>query len=46
MNQNLAKYIDHTILKPEATKKMIEVLCLQFQRKGNLLHMNRRDIGN
>lgn len=27
MNQNLAKYIDHTILKPEATKKMIEVLC-------------------
>ena len=27
--QNLSKYIDHTLLKPSATKKEIEILCNQ-----------------
>lgn len=34
MNQNLAKYIDHTALKAETTQEMITTLCEQAREHG------------
>ncbi|MEE9186577.1 MAG: deoxyribose-phosphate aldolase [Bacteroidota bacterium] len=34
METDLAKFIDHTLLKPEATKQQIEVLCGEAKKYG------------
>jgi deoxyribose-phosphate aldolase len=34
MNTNIAKYIDHTLLKPEAQKNQIEKLCAEAKEYG------------
>ncbi|WP_433743229.1 deoxyribose-phosphate aldolase [Falsibacillus pallidus] len=34
MTQNIAKMIDHTLLKPEATSAQIEALCLEAKEYG------------
>ena len=31
---NLAKYIDHTILKPQASKTEVEALCQEAKKYG------------
>jgi deoxyribose-phosphate aldolase len=33
-NMNLAKYIDHTLLKPQATKKDLNILCTEAIEHG------------
>jgi len=30
----LAKYIDHTILKPDATREEVEIICQQAKKYG------------
>src|SRR5690554_5407582 len=34
MVENIAKYIDHTLLKPEAKKEQIEALCNEAKEYG------------
>ncbi|RBP42862.1 deoxyribose-phosphate aldolase [Garciella nitratireducens] len=34
MDQNIARYIDHTLLKPEASKQQIEKLCQEAKEYG------------